>query len=278
MIRKMLLSTVALAAFTSAAFAADLPSRRAPPVYIPPPLPVFSWTGFYIGADVGYAFGSDNNFLVNTATGGVAAYSTGRPNGTIGGAHVGYNFSTQSLPVIGTFASAISGVPFIGGVGGSGGVFGIEGDVRGGDYRGTVSPIPTLGAGSLEQSRNNIQGTVRGRLGIAVDRALFFATGGVAFASFRNQYADGLGDVNSNSTTRTGYVVGGGIEYALTTNFSLRGEYRYEDFGRYTQTIFPAGLAGAPLTFSHRDIENQVTVGFSYKFDTIAPAPVVARY
>ena len=49
MIRNFLLSTVALAAISGTAFAADLPSRRAPPVYIPPAIPIFSWTGFYIG-------------------------------------------------------------------------------------------------------------------------------------------------------------------------------------------------------------------------------------
>ncbi len=277
-IRKLLLSAVAMAGVAPTAFAADLPSRRAPPVYAPPPIPVFSWTGLYIGADAGYAFGRDNVTLNVPAAAFTESYTVGRPDGVIGGGHVGYNFSTQSIPFLGQFTGALSGVPVIGGFGGAGGVVGIEGDVRGADYRGTVSPIPAFVAGSLEQHRNDLQGTIRGRLGIAVDRALFFATGGAAFATFRNSYNDGLGDFNVQTTTRVGYVVGGGIEYAITNNFSLRAEYRYEDFGRYTQTVFPAAFGGAAFAFSHRDTENQVTAGFSYKFETPGVPPVVARY
>ena len=56
MFRKLLLSTVVLSASAVTAVAADLPSRRAPPVYIPPPVPVFTWTGFYLGGNARYAF------------------------------------------------------------------------------------------------------------------------------------------------------------------------------------------------------------------------------
>ena len=208
MIRKLLFPTVAIVASSVAALAADLPSRRAPPVYVPPPVPVFSYTGFYAGLDLGYAFGRDNVFGTIPAAGIAAAFPVGRPNGIIGGAHVGYNLSTQSVPVFGQLASAIAGIPFIGGVGGSGGVIGIEGDVKGSDYRsvtdglgGTIVPAFPV----AETDRSQIQGTVRGRLGVAVDRALFFATGGAAFATFNNTYQNLLvpGNFATASNTRS---------------------------------------------------------------------------
>ena len=277
MIRKLLLSTVAIAAVSTSAFAADLPSRRAPPVYVPPPVPLFSWTGFYIGGDVGYAFGKDSvtQVLAPPGLGPNVYYQDGNPNGTTGGAHIGYNFSTQSLPVLGQFAGGFSGLPFIGGFGGAGGVVGVEGDVQGTDYRSAFGGTGPF----IETSRNQINGSARGRIGIAVDRALFFATGGAAFAQFQNSYAAPalVPFYQQLTTTRIGYTVGGGVEYAITTQFSLRGEYRYINYGKYTDV---PTVGGAPIgsTFSHHDTTQRVTVGFSYKFDTPPAAPVVARY
>ena len=283
MIRKLLLSSVAIAAGLTTAQAADLPSRRAPPVYVPPVVG-YSWTGFYIGGQVGYAFGRDNaREVANNGAGPDVLYQVGFPNGTIGGAHIGYNFSTQSLPVLGQFAGAFSGIPLIGGVGGAGGVVGVEGDVDGTDYRGQVS-FPGAGAGAnfFNQVKQNITGSVRGRIGIAVDRALFFATGGVAFGQFTENYgfgttagAGGSALTDSLTTTRVGFTVGGGIEYALTTNFSLRGEYRYTQYGKFVDINSPA--TGAFNT-QHHEYQNRVQVGFSYKFDGFSRAPVVARY
>ena len=274
MIRTFILSSVAVAAGMTTAFAADLPARRAPPVYVPPVVG-YSWTGFYVGGQVGYAFGRDNAQQISTVGGPSVLYQVGFPNGTMGGAHLGYNFSTQSLPVLGQFAGAFSGIPFIGGVGGAGGVVGIEGDVDGTDYRGSVQ----LGT-FANQVKENITGSIRGRIGIAVDRALFFATGGVAFGQFTENYGlsttGAFGTTDSLTTTRIGYTVGGGIEYALTTNFSLRGEYRYTDYGRFIDQNNQV-LTGLFVT-QHHEYQNRVQVGFSYKFDSPVAVPVVARY
>ena len=253
MIRKVLLSTVAFVAISGTAFAADLPSRRAPPVYVPPPIPIFSWTGFYIGGDVGAAFG-DNTLTASVAGRNVIGPTNGgQHNGVIGGGHIGYNLSTQSFPLLSGF-------------GGSGGVIGIEADITGSDYRGS------LGVGILDNplvhTTSNVQGSVRGRLGIAADRALFFVTGGAAVAEFTDTYASVL----SRSTDRIGYTVGGGVEYALTTNWSLRAEYRYSDFGTFTDSL-PATIA-----IKNKNIMQRATLGFSYKFETPMLAPVVARY
>ena len=281
MIRNFLLSTVAVVAVSTTAFAADLPSRRAPPVYIPPPVPLFSWTGFYVGGQIGAAFGKDNarEIAVPAGAGPDVFYKVGTPTGTIGGMHIGYNFSTQSLPVIGQFAGGLSGIPFFGGFGGAGGVIGVEGDVDGTDYRSTA----TFGA-FTNTARQQVTGSARGRLGIAVDRALFYATGGAAFGQFRQTYGVSFAGVpgfggtqlfESFSNSRVGYTVGGGIEYAITTQFSLRGEYRYTDYGKFVNNN--SAIIGAFYT-THHLYQNRVQVGFSYKFDSPMAAPVVARY
>ena len=258
-----LLTTTALV--STQALAADLPSRRAPPVYSPPPaIPVFTWTGFYVGGQVGYEFGRSSGFASNPVLGGLAGSSV-KPSGIIGGAHVGYNFSTQSLPFLGnTF----------GGVLGTGGVFGLEGDVDGSNYK----PRYNLG-GIGDYGSQNIQGSIRGRLGVAVDRSLFYATGGAAFGGLRNIYVNSLNGLTDSIThTKVGYTVGGGVEYAFTNNWSLRAEYRYTDFGTYTDNL--GNSTGGGVNVRHRETDNRVQAGFSYKFDTFSPipAPVVARY
>ncbi|WP_158810887.1 outer membrane protein [Beijerinckia sp. L45] len=251
----------ALALLSTTAFAADLPSRRAPPVYAPVPvIPVFTWTGAYVGGQVGYAFNRDSSFASATGTGIGLASTSAKENGIIGGAHIGYNFSTQSLP--------------LGGFLGAGGVIGVEGDVDGTSAKGNYG----LG-GIAVTSRDNIQGSIRGRLGFAVDRTLFYATGGAAFGGLHNTYVNTLtGASDSLSHTRVGYTVGGGVEYAITNNWSLRAEYRYTDFGHYTDVLGNATAGGVAVR--HHETDNRVQAGFSYKFDTFAPlaTPVVARY
>ena len=236
-------AAVSVATIAAPAMAADLPARSAPPVYIPPPLPVFSWTGLYIGGQAGYAFGEDH--AVNPLNGPSGRLS--HPTGFIGGGHVGYNFA---------------GLPGFG-LGTSGLVFGIEGDVDGTTYH------DTYGLNAVTTMRNDIQGSARGRIGFGFDRVLFYATGGAAFASFQNDFHNPT--FATFAHTRVGYTVGGGVEYAFTAHWSARAEYRYSDFGSYTEV--PNGLF-----VTRRETMQRVQGGISYKFDTIVPAPVVARY
>lgn len=264
---KRLRPAAAIIALPGFAMAADLPSRRAPPVFIPPPIPVFTWTGLYIGGQAGYEFGSDaDNAQAFNVLGQRAAYRN-NGNGIVGGGHVGYNFSSQSLP---GFGGAL-------GTGAGGVVFGIEGDVDGSNtHRNGNVLVP----GFLASTRQDIQGSIRGRVGLAVDRILFYATGGAAFGSIETSYdnrANGFGYDHYNHT-RVGYTVGGGIEYAITPNWSLRAEYRYTDFGTFTDNLIYA-TAGTTAV-RHHETDSRVVGGFSYRFDTILPiaAPVVARY
>jgi outer membrane immunogenic protein len=275
MIRKLLLASVGAIALTGSALAADLPSRAPPPVYLPP-VPIFTWTGIYIGGQIGYAWGQDHNDFVTAFPAGgllpVAVFADNNfgqnPNGVIGGAHVGYNYQINQW------------------------VLGLEGDVNGTSMKKTVvfapggflAPVGFVGAGGVAATtRADIQGSIRGRIGVAWDRALLYATGGVAFGGFNTSYSFfsplfATGGTSSFSTTRVGWTVGGGIDYAVTNNWSVRAEYRYTDFGRSTNTPFAGLLPGGVFTGHRHFTENQVQVGFSYKFDTFAPAPVVAKY
>ncbi|MGO9134618.1 MAG: outer membrane protein [Methylovirgula sp.] len=239
MLRKLLMSTVVLVGATGVAFAADLPSRKSAPVYVPPP-PVFTWTGVYVGGQIGYQWGYSGT---SSTPGGAGFYPAYNPNGVTGGAHIGYNY--QFSPNF---------------------VAGLEGDVNGLSYNGSNSAF-----GLTYGTRELVDGSVRGRIGVAWDRALFYATGGAAFGDFRNTYNFGPFS-DAQNVTRVGWTVGGGVEYAIDNNWSVRAEYRYTDFGHFSE--FSPSLGS---TVFKRESDNKVQVGFSYKFD-LMNAPILAKY
>jgi len=261
MLHRLLFASASAVAIAGSAFAADLPSRAPPPVYIPP-TPIFTWTGIYIGGQVGYAWGTQRaNVLL---PGGTTIFNSYSAEGVIGGAHVGYNYQVNQW------------------------VLGIEGSVDGTSISktfipGTVFPAALgfpAGFGATYTTSAPIEGSIRGRLGVAWDRVLLYATGGAAFAGVQATYSSPFASV-TQSSTRVGWTVGGGVEYAVTNNWSVYAEYRYSDFGSYshspTSVFATAVLAGAPVTVNRHFTQNQVQVGFSYRFSA-PPAPVVAKY
>jgi outer membrane immunogenic protein len=232
-------TSAAIVAMSGFAHAADLPSRRAPPVYVPP-APIFSWTGTYIGLDAGYAFGRDSHHV--PSEGAVFASS---PKGVIGGGYVGYNYQISQF------------------------VIGLEGGVDGSSFSGSgLNPV----TGTTVRTRIPIGGSIRGRVGIAFDRALFYASGGAAFADIDHSYFPAAGGLFDYKASRVGYAVGGGIEYAVTNNVSLRAEYIYSNFGKYSDLV-----AGFVPVYGHVT-EQSARAGISYKFDLLPPPPVVAKY
>ena len=225
--KKYLLAAL-LAGVATGAFAADLPTHKAPPmmqpVYAPP---AFSWTGFYIGVNGGYGYGglSDTNF--GNASGGVV------------GGTAGYNYQ------IGQF------------------VGGVEGDL---DWTGMsksnayVNGVAPLAAGTNKFSTDEMA-TARLRAGFAVDRALFFVTGGWAGIQTNASFTDiNNGITGSQSVWRNGAVIGGGIEYAFTNNISAKGEYLYAPMA--SQTYF----AGTPDAENNKLAVSLFRVGVNYKF------------
>ena len=215
----------------------------------PPPIPVFTWTGAYAGVQLGYGFGRERS----TAALPGGALRTGlSPSGVIGGGHVGYLLSTQSLPALElAFAGADNA-----------GVFGLEGDIDGTRLAAHKRQVPPIGAVG---TRSDVEGSIRGRLGVASRRVLVYATGGVAFAAY-----DTTAGGASAAHTRVGPTVGGGIEYALLNTLSLRAEYRYTDFGRITDT---SSVGGVPVPLDRHDTVTRLQAGVSYRFGSpVTPA------
>ncbi|NOJ41232.1 porin family protein [Bradyrhizobium sp. WSM 1791] len=261
-------------AATSAASAADLAARpytKAPAMVEP----IYNWTGFYIGGNVGYSWGrsSDTSTLTNGA-GTVLFTSADRANmdGVIGGGQIGYNWQVQNW------------------------VWGLEADIQGSGQKGgrdflcptgvctppfgviAVFPGPAVPV-SLDQKLEWF-GTVRGRVGVlATPRVLFYATGGLAYGEVKTTETIGLVPVTfSNSDIRVGYTVGAGVEGVIGGNWTAKLEYLWVDLGRTTGsfvTTIPA-LGGGVLTsnYSSRITDNIVRVGLNYKFG----GPVVAQY
>jgi outer membrane immunogenic protein len=238
--RHFMLSTIALAALTGSALAADLPSTKAPPVYVPP-APIFSWTGFYIGADVGGGFG---NAKFTTAAGSASLNTSG----VVGGGFVGYNYQINQF------------------------VLGLQGDYQGAGISGsTTTPL------SIINGRQDYLAAFNGRLGLAYDRALFYAIGGVAFTNTRSNIGLNINGVQVGSVgyshSWTGYDIGAGVEYAFTNNWTGRVEYRYYDFGAWD---YPAVLRSPAGRATLND--NTITVGLAYKFGAPEPVAVAAKY
>lgn len=115
---------------------------------------------------------------------------------------------------------------------------------------------------------NRLQGSLRTRLGFALDRFLPYLAVGVSFADTKFQYTDEVNDRYVNENVQVGWMLGGGLEYALIDKLSLRGEYLYTDYGRPSYTAIPtvvgvfdpAGVARTDL------VSHSVRLALNYHF------------
>jgi outer membrane immunogenic protein len=246
--KKLLLATAAFAALSTAASAADLPRRSVAPVIA---VPIFSWTGFYVGLNAGYTWGEGNasttafptfnnaglgcGLIAQCPTSAAASANSSlspKLNGFIGGGQIGYNIQLNAV------------------------VFGIEADIMGiardgGSASTTINSGPVAGFAANSYSttttvskRLEYLGTVRARLGIlATPQFLLYATGGLAYGEAKlnstftstilgaNALANPFGGSFGTSSTRVGFAVGAGAEYKFTQNLSARVEYLYYNLG-----------------------------------------------
>jgi outer membrane immunogenic protein len=226
----LLAATAITTAGISAASAADLPARAAPPVFAA--VPVFTWTGFYVGGNLGWGWRDDDNETVVLSGPGIPAglvgtlnFDNGNDGNFLGGGQIGYNYQ------IGSF------------------VIGAEADIQGintDDNDAVFFPGPGMAGvfvpGEFEDSADWF-GTVRLRAGVAFDRFLVYATGGLAYTE-----------------DNTGWTVGGGVEWALPVNWlgasavtlGLEGLWvsidQDDDNNGVIGTFTPAG--GAPINVS----------------------------
>jgi outer membrane immunogenic protein len=260
------------------AFAADM-ALKAPPLPVAAP---FSWTGFYVGGSAGAAWARDPVTLSvanNPRTSGPVPflYAAGDiPNLQA----LGSNTFSQTIGIFGGKAGYNYQWRYV--------VAGLEADFSAFHVSqsitsaSTSSPFAGFPGGSASFNNSistNWLATIRGRLGVTADRALFYATGGAAFAAVR--FADsytafsplGAGfDTGNASTnpTRAGWVAGGGIDYAFTNNWIASVEYLFVDLGSFqttglVTTQFNPGIT-ALFTFNNRLQSNIVRGGVSYKF------------
>jgi outer membrane immunogenic protein len=229
--RSLLLAAVLcnlpFAAVQAADLSAPAPYQKAP-VIMPPPA-LYNWSGFYVGGHLGGAWTSAN---WTDPVSGLGDNPTG--TGFIGGGQVGYNYQTGPW------------------------VLGIEGDFSGTN----LSASDTDVAGFTHSTSTYWTSTVTGRVGYAVNRLLFYAKGGVAFANERNAVTSPFGAVSSGTSTPVGWTAGGGVEYALDHNWSARVEYDYLGLG--SESI-SGPVAGALPGSVDLNIQ-RVTAGINYRF------------
>jgi outer membrane immunogenic protein len=216
---------------------------------VPYAAPVFTWTGFYIGVNGGYA-GDKYRYNLNGVPGfGASASITS--SGFVGGGQIGYNYQ---------FAG-----PF---------VLGLEADIQASGLKGELAIAAAGGGGGIAASagsKTDYFGTVRGRLGYAgIDRLLAYVTGGYAYGNTKSYYSiSGLGGIGgpggisgSTSATRSGYTVGGGLEYAIMPHWSIKAEYLYVDLGKKNLLQ----NAGGGFNISEKTKFNVVRAGINYRF------------
>lgn len=276
--KKLLLASVAGVALIAGApaDAADLgtrPTYKAPPIVAP--VPVFTWTGCYIGGHVGGGWGQkdfsdtalelqqiDPFFIGKTDPESIRADTSG----FLGGGQVGcdYQFSPNWL-------------------------IGIQGSVSGADIKGDVlDPFFPSSFGKTFHARTDWLADVSGRIGITWNRFMFYGKGGVAWAGDKyggHELFLGTEPISySASETRLGFVAGAGIEWAFWNNWSAFLEYDFYGFGRkdlvFACTIDATGASCGPFgPLSVKQDINVVRFGINWRWNWgKAPPPVVAKY
>jgi outer membrane immunogenic protein len=241
---------VLVACVAGPAIAADLPVE--PPVYVerPAAIGLWNWTGFYFGANLGYARGYASKDILVTQDPLFAL--TESANGVIGGVQAGASWQTGN------------------------GVFGIEGDIQGIsksgsssmsaiDTNGVVIGVPGAIVTALTSDKISSIATLRGRIGVASGRALFYVTGGGAFFDWSsNVTVTGLGTV-SLGHFQPGGAVGGGVDFVLTDAWSVRAEYLYLQSTLISDTPF----SGRPdVVVNSRIRDNIFRIAVNYNFFT----------
>ena len=230
---------------TAALLASSLAADAADRAGVPPAAAsvAYNWSGFHAGVNAGWGKITDNGSTLCRSPSGVAfgpgcvaSVALGiTSNGIFGGGQIGFNSQHGRL------------------------VWGVEADFQGSDINGSTSrpgPFPVLNGGlpagtpaNAWRADQNLDwfGTVRGRVGLAFDRTLIYATGGLAYGRINTVSTVDVTSVATNtymaneSHNRTGWTLGGGVEYAFADRWSLKGEGLYYDLGT-------ASLEGPDIT------------------------------
>ena len=231
----------------AAAFAADLPVKAAPP-----PVAIYNWTGFYIGATAGGSLGASDQVDQRTGLSDANGYNI---KGGLGGGTIGYNWQVSQF------------------------VLGFEGDGSWGNEYGSNTDIGAHGFGFggaatsnfLSYTKETWVATARVRLGYAVNNLLFYGTGGYAAAGAEAGIKDAntLALLASTSSTHSGWVGGAGLEWGFAPNWSAKFEVLHMELNSTAfNTTKGEGNRSVPLN------DSIGRVGVNYRFG----GPVVAKY
>jgi len=192
------------------------------------------WQGLYLGLSLGYGWGSSEHFYDRNNNHGTAQQSL---TGGLGSVTMGYNYLISPSLLVG-----------------------IEGDLGIMDLRADDKVI--FDGHVWESQFGALWGTVRGRAGFLWNqRTLLYATAGLAFMQLDEVgYGDAAGQTAWNTDFRTGWVVGAGVEYALSSTMTAKLEYLHMDFGSYS------GLSENREPYSFDNSVDLIRAGLSFKF------------
>jgi len=282
-----LLGAAAFLSAGQAAYAADMPVKA--PVHSAPAAAMpYNWTGFYVGGNVGASWANSDvtsNLIPGavvpgsagslfTTAGNIAlinALGTGSLSGSCrftGGGQIGFNWQFAPSWLVGIEAdfNSFNEKLSLSATGTTANIFG---------------PAPATVTNTLS---TNWLVTVRGRIGLTFDRLLLYVTGGAAFTdlNYSQIYSDGVSAANgtgagssSIKSTKTGWTIGGGGEWALGDKWSIKAEYLYVQFdGLSTTTLLTAQQTAAPfnlfsqnLTGATGDLDVHIArIGLNYRF------------
>jgi outer membrane immunogenic protein len=262
--KRILIGIAAIASLTTGAFAADLAPRpyTKAPAYVDPG---YNWTGFYVGGNIGYSWGTSRDTSTLTNAAGTVLFTdtvSTNLNGVVGGAQAGYNWQMQNW------------------------VWGLEADIQGTGERGThaftfttppiagIAIIPGVTLPFALNQKIDWFGTFRGRAGVLVSpKVLLYVTGGLAYGEVDSNETIAALPGFSSSSTNVGWTVGAGIEGVVGGNWTAKLEYLYVDLGRVSGSFAVPAFAFSS-NYSSRVTDNVLRVGLNYKFG----GPVVARY
>lgn len=240
MLRLRTLLLAGLLPLASAAHAGDAALTSSSPI-------AYNWTGFYIGFHGGFG-GDQFDYPITYSPPAISGKANLTSSGFFGGGQLGYNW--QFAPNW---------------------VAGVETDIAGSGIKGEAGVSASGPGGSLSLSgKSTIDyfGTVRGRVGWTNGPLLLYATGGFAYGDTTSSATlSGLGATAtvSKRNSHTGWTVGAGVEYALTSKLSLKTEYKYVDLG--TRNLYSGPLFGGDaLSVSETTRFHSILFGANYRF------------
>ncbi len=244
-IRSFLLASVSSVAIVGVAQAADLPVKVAPLS----PVPVANWQGLYFGvhAGAGRVNNTQNSFGTDDDNGSCMGSSSCSisANGGLFGLQLGYNWQSRYF------------------------VYGIEGDWSWADISGQHSSLGTSSPATFN-TKVDWLGSIRGRMGLALDNTLVYFTGGIAFAGTKSGWGGGYSSFPNTacgaicSDSSTGWVAGLGVEHMFDPHWSFRGEALYYSFGDQTRSAVGSGGETYNTVFHHEVFVARA--GLNYKW------------